>query len=70
MGTFGSHQRPAFSAQRPCRPFRRTGLIAYVGGPDGRVAEEIGIWVPFQVMTMIAQVMDMVAEAGEVDGRA
>ena len=30
--------------------------------------EEIGIWVVFQVMTMIAQVMELVAKAEEVDG--
>ena len=30
--------------------------------------EEIGIWVMFQVMTMIAQVTELVAKAEEVEG--
>jgi hypothetical protein len=32
--------------------------------------DEIGIWAVFQVMTMIAQVMEMVSAAGDVDGSA
>ena len=36
----------------------------------GVLVEEIGVWALFEVMTMIAQVMEMVAEAGEVDGGA
>jgi hypothetical protein len=32
--------------------------------------DQIGLWALFEVMTMIAQVMEMVEAAGEVDGRA
>ena len=32
--------------------------------------EEIGVWAVFQVMTMIAQVMEMVARVEEADGVA
>ena len=31
---------------------------------------EIGVWAVFEVMTMIAQVMEMVARAEEADGVA
>jgi hypothetical protein len=38
------------------------GMEAWVG--------QIGVWSVFQMMTMIAQVMEVVASAGEVDGSA
>jgi len=32
--------------------------------------DQIGVWAVFQVMTMVAQVMELVADAGEVEGSA
>jgi hypothetical protein len=45
-------------------------LVADVEERMGDWADEIGVWAVFQVMTMIAQVMELVAEPGEVDDSA
>lgn len=72
---------PIHGSQGSWRPTRRTQDIAQrFDSPSGLVADveermeawvdEIGIWALFQLMTMTAQVMEMVARAEEEDGVA